>query len=505
MLGWCADFLRLWWGLLYWNTQKTWFQVRRGRSPCPCQTPSDSGRAYQTGCDACANWSDPARFRRVCPLLVETPKGLRCSVDTANVRPFWGRALRYFGTSAAALYLAGAIGVFIFLRIVGYPVSIVHVALPPLWHRVGQARGWFFLERSNRAFAEGKTAEGLLYLDNSYQFDPGNYAAGLSLAKHYQVGQPARSDEIFARLRNDHPNNAHATAQDWYRALLARGSFQKITTLARDETLSDSAHAAVWVRALIFAARQTNDPAVLRELVADNSPAAKRWRPVFATELLLRDKRTAEARAAVSRPWPTEDRTGFSIFYRVQVLIELGDTLEALDLLEKHSAQLDDEARRTLRLEAFAVRGSTTALNQEIEQLLAPRFTPQNLSIIKVICAQLIRYPDAGIFERLWTKVQREQLVLSTDTAGAWFSLLCAAGAVGDYARLNELTNRLKQASKSPFIALNLVEAFFRGETSERRITTFLPILPLPLEVTYALVERYGGQTAPVPTPGKRV
>ena len=38
--------------------------------------------------------------------------------------------------------------------------------------------------------------------------------------------------------------------------------------------------------------------------------------------------------------------------------------------------------------------------------------------------------------------------------------------------------------------------ALRRGQTAERRITTILPILPLPVEVTYALIERY-----PIPRP----
>jgi hypothetical protein len=60
---------------------------------------------------------------------------------------------------------------------------------------------------------------------------------------------------------------------------------------------------------------------------------------------------------------------------------------------------------------------------------------------------------------------------------------------------------RLKQASTTPFTALSLVESFFLGETAEKRITSFLPILPLPLEINYALIERYPGATRPAPAP----
>jgi hypothetical protein len=65
------------------------------------------------------------------------------------------------------------------------------------------------------------------------------------------------------------------------------------------------------------------------------------------------------------------------------------------------------------------------------------------------------------------------------------------------------LVGQLKQASRSSFNALDAVEAFFRGETAARRATSFLPVLPLPLEVTYAMLERYAGPPPAAP-PAKR-
>ncbi|MSU48156.1 MAG: hypothetical protein EXS37_03540 [Opitutus sp.] len=449
-------------------------------------------------------WSRPSRFRHVCPLLVETKDGLRCSANTVDVRPFWGRVLAYYGSTALAIYGVGVIGVFIFLRTVGYPVNIFHVALPPLWHRVTETRGWFFLERSNRAFAAGRTAEGLLYLANSYEFDPRNYTTGLSLAKSFQIGQPAQSDRVFKQLLLEHPDKRHLTAQEWFRAMLSRGSFVAIAKLAREELLTDPAHAAVWVRALLFATSQRQSNEELRGLAANNSAEARIWRQLFETELMIRTNQKAEARAALARSWPEplNSQSRFLLFYRVNALTELSAAHAAIDLLGKYPRALDAEAEVTLKLEAFSSIGATHLLKVQLDELLAPRFTLANLAIIKILCAHLIRNPDTAIFDRLSKKVEREQLPLSTETAGAWFSLLCTAGAVGDKVRLHEITARLKQASNSPFKALDVAEAFFRGETNDRRITMILPILPVPLEVSYALLERYGAaSTAPIMLP----
>lgn len=489
MLGWFADFFRLVWGLPYWNTRKALFQLRRGKMRCPCQSPSDSGKAMETHCDACLSWDKPVRFQRVCPLLVADGKGgLICSANTEDVRPFWGRVVRYYGGTLFTIYAICVLTVFIFLRTVGYPVSILHVGLPPLWYRVPQARGWFFLDKSNKAFAAGKTAEGLLFLKNSYEFDPSNYGAGLALAKNYQAGQPRLSDEYYAKLLVDHPDLQSSTSQEWFRALLARGDFGKAAKLAQTEVLRDLPHSQVWIRSLLFTTKQAGDDVPLRELLANNAPAAAVWHQVIETELLLRAGKTREARDALNKPWPAK-APAVAIFYQVNALIALGDTFGALDRLAAQAGRIDAEARTTLNLEAYASSNKAGLLQREFESVLS-QLTPAG---IKLLCAHLIRHPNQALFTQLCTRIERAGLPLNTDTAGIWFSLLCTAGAVGDQARLHGFVVYLKQASSTPFVALSGVEAFFRGEMVDRRVTNFLPILPLPLEINYALIERYPG------------
>lgn len=489
---------------MYWNIRKSWFRFRRSGGASPCQAQSDSGRAYETQCEACTSWHHPARFRRVCPLLVETPQGLRCSADTAEVRPFWRQTLRYYGGLAGALYLAGVIVVFAFLRGVGYPVSIVHVGLPPLWHRVGEARGWFFLTKAQLAFEKNRVSEGLLYLTNAYDMDPRNYVAGLSLAKHLQAGQPSHSDELFMRLLREHPERRHATAQEWFRALLARGSFARITSLARDELLAGGPHGQVWTRALVFAARRSPSEAVIAELAAHTAAAVQPWRKVFQVELLLRTGRTREARTLIETTWPPAS-PAFSLFYRISALTEMRDSFAALDLLSRFPHQLDGEATATLRLDALAAGGMQRPLLQEVDRLLATPMTPATLSVMKIMCAHLIRFPNQVVFDRVMQKIARDPIPLHTESAGIWFSLFCAAGAVNDRTRLHELAAQLRLASDQPFMVLSAVEAFFRGEAIERRLTSYLPWLPLPLEVTYALLERYPPppESAAAGTPAK--
>ena len=499
MTGFLADFFRLAGGLLYWNIRKSWFQLRRGRSPCPCQSPSDSGRALETHCEASIHWASGERFRRVCPLLVKTPAGWRCSANTADVRPFWGRAFGYYGGAVAAVYLTAVLSVFIFLRAVGYPVNVFHVAWPPAWHRVGEARGWFFTEKARKAFAANHTSEAILYLSNAYEFDPSNYSAGLTLAKTLQTGQPVLSNRLYERLLHEHPARREDTAQEWFRALLARGDFETISALARDEVLTAGPHTSVWMRALVFAARQSRRNDALRALRDSPSPAATVWRPLLDAELLSLAGRDADARAVITgADWRQVPLYG--IYYQVSQLTELDDVFGALDLLGRNGTALDDETRVTLLLAAYAHQGAHAPLQRIVDQLLGQKLS---LPVIKILSVQLIRYPDPASLNQLYARFRAEQIPFNTESAGAVFSLLCAAGVNADWSKFSELRALVSDRSNSSSAFLSAVEAFFRGQSSATRITSFLPALPLPLEVNYALIARYPGTAVPALSPSK--
>ncbi|MDB6170620.1 MAG: hypothetical protein JWM88_3484 [Verrucomicrobia bacterium] len=444
-------------------------------------------------------WDKARRFRRVCPLLVETPAGWRCSVDTPNVRPFWGRFLRYYGGTAAALYLLGALGVFVFLRIVGYPVSIIHVTWPPAWHRVGQARGWYFADKARRAFAANHTAEALLYLSNAYEFDPGNYVAGLTLAKTLQAGQPVPSDHVYQRLYHEHPAQREATAQEWFRALLARGDFPTIQELARDRLLDRTPHASPWMRALVFTTRQSRRTDILRALAGSSDPAAGVWRPLLETELLFLDQKVPEARARLDAAnWTALPPYG--IYYRIEQLIALGEIPAAREHIDASVGELDLETRVALQLSACAREGAAAPLQQQVDLLLAPRLS---LPVIKLLAAQLIRHPDSRVFAQLFEKFSREPVPFNTESAGVYFSFLCAAGVEGDWDKFHSVGRLITAGSGMNPSFLLAIESFFRGRTTSTRATSILPVLPLPIEVTYALIERYPGTKTPAPAGGR--
>ena len=205
MIAWIGDFFRFWWALFYWNSRKSWFRLGGAhRDDCPCQNFSDSGIAYQSRCDAVIPWHQPARFRRVCPLLTETPEGWRCSVEAERVRPFWGRALLYAVGALLALYLAGTAVAYATLRAAKYDLSYLVVAWPPRWKELRGAQEKLYVTRAQTALARGNYQEAILSLEMVCQLNPRNYSAGLALAGLTQMAaQPHISEHIYERLMHD--------------------------------------------------------------------------------------------------------------------------------------------------------------------------------------------------------------------------------------------------------------------------------------------------------------
>jgi hypothetical protein len=201
-----------------------------------------------------------------------------------------------------------------------------------------------------------------------------------------------------------------------------------------------------------------------------------------------------DALALLRKPWPPS-APPFTVLYRAEAIAALGDPAAALDFLIEQRAQVDDEAYWTVRLHCLALIGATQTLRNEFTAVLLDQ--PLTQPRLKMMCAQLIRHPDPTLFNRVYEAVERAHMPFNDETAGGWFSLLCTAGAVGDQTRLHSLTLRLRDQTQSAFNALLAVEAFFRDRVPEATPTSFLPVLPVPLEIAYALIERYPGRTGP--------
>lgn len=487
MAGWIADLFRFAWALFYWNGRKTYFRLRPG-SRCPCQSVSDSGRAFETHCDACIMWAKPSRFRRVCPLLVETPQGLRCSVNAADVRPFWSIALRYCGTSLAAAYLIGTLAIFGGFRAIGYPVRYVSVAWPPAWWQINAARAQYFLRKGTTALAQNDFKEALFSLSYAHELAPRDYNIGFSLASLWQITQPTLSDRLYSQLLAEHPENNDVLADSWNRALLARSDYAQIKELAATQfRRSAPSHAGYWMNALIFATRQTGDDLPLRRLIAGPGPIAPQWQRVVQAELLTRTGQEKLAVAELSRVWP-EATHPFVPFFQLRSLIELRQARLALDLLGQYGARVADDERYAVQLDAFAQLGWDSLRDSDVSLLLTP---PPTGPIMELLAAHLAKNPSRPLFDRVFARLQAAPLPPTRENYNALIGLFCAAGIAGDYQKMHAVAVLLDQVPHASPLTLAAFEDFFQGKPPPRHIEAFLPSLPLSLDMTYILLGRY--------------
>lgn len=486
MIGPVADALQLAWGYIYWNVRKTRFRLGRGKVPCPCQSPSDSGRAMETRCDPSLLLNQPGRFRHVCPLLKQDAEGRwRCSVDTPDVRPFWLRAFTTFALSLALCYALGAAGVWGLLRWRGYPVSYVDVAWPGAWSRFHVTQSHYFAEKANRALARGDFDEALMSLSVAYERDPTNYTLGRQFARFIQVAQPGLADRVYGRLAHDHPDRLPETLAAWYESLLWRADFKTIVARCREALSIDPAHASAWLNALVFALRREPDINAVRELASATDSAAARV--VFSLELQsLTDP--ASVRSALLKA-PPDNAPPYLAFYRPKRLIELGYAQDAITVMNRAPGALPARDQIALRLEAESALGWRSLIRNDCEALLSSSL---NVSTAELLSAFFIRHPDAELFGLVFDAFKARPPASLDEAYRAWAGLLCAAGANGDFPRFREAGAQMKKLSGAEYRSLNQVEAFFHGESASSRIESYLPAMqPIPLEVTYALLERY--------------
>lgn len=499
-MGWIADLFRTAWGLVYWNLRKSLYRARRGQSRCPCQTPSDSGRAWETGCEASIPWNRRVRFRRVCPLLKPGPDGsLRCSVNAEDVRPFWGRAFAIYGSAAFGAYLLAAILGFAVLRGIGYKVTPWTLAWPPAWSTLRTVRSEYFLEKARVAYNEQRINEAILALSLAYELDPHNHAAGLLLAQLWQVGQATLSDRTYVRLLDNHPAMRPGTAQSWYRALLARGDFRTIAQLSADALRFDPDHATAWIHALFFSIRKTGDLAPLhRALMVTTPDLAPEVRALLELERTVSTSLRTQGIDALLQP-ASDLGTAYAAYYRINRLLQLDAPQQALTLFERYGPRLGERERAALQLDLYAELGWAPLRRATVETLVA---RPLNLPTVEILMAHLIRYPSPELARIVFDGQAAHPLPPTEVNYSGYTALFCTAGIYGDEEQVKTLAAALKQISGSSFASLRAAEAFFRQPEANRRIEAVLPMLqPLPLDVTYALLERFGRSLSPATQP----
>lgn len=490
MRGWLGDMARTAVAFWYWNVRKSAYVLRGRRGQCPCHNPSDSGRPFETGCEAVLSWNRPERFRRVCPLLQKNAQGnWVCSVSREGVRPFWGRMIFFYGGTTVAGMAAAGLVVFGGLRAIGYRPTPRQIFWPPAWRELKEVRTQFFVDKAEALLAKGQTREAVLSLSTAYDMNPDNYAIGMIIAQIYVGWRPDLVDGVYQRLYQRHPEHRGDTSRAWLRSLLARGDLPGAAALAHRQLAERQTEPAVWAHAVIEIARMLRKPELLEPTAQETFPAA------VQTEFSLEEQMLqlpADRAAKQVLAMPVTQDFAYGYFHRVDCLIRLGRGKEALALLNQVKGVLTPRDVVRLALAGYAVSGDRTALKRETAAFLVTNGADEGAGALALLGLHLIKYPDADLLKMAIEETQKLPAASLAKRADAVLAVYFAAVFAGADEALPQLRNQLSLAKRSNPVVLGRVQDLIAQHRTDWPVRALLAaVQPMSLELNYALLEKY--------------
>lgn len=480
-----ADLLRLPWALVAWNWRKTRYRLKGAKGRCPCQHPSDSGVAGETGCDACVDWNVPGRFQWVCPLLVPGEHGWHCSVHAEEVRPFWGRAALILLLAAVTYHLVLTSVVTVTLHFSGLEtLRWIDVAWPGRWHHVAKARSRAFAVQTAVLLHRGDFVAAELSLTSALQVDPENYEARLFLAQIRQYQQRfLESDALFRGLMHLVPERAAHTALTWHDALLVRQRFPQLAELSLRMGSEPSDLAAAWAKSALLALRSGN---AATQLLTRNAEAVAKF-PLAARALFLAEEhlQRGDRRGAVAQLLTGEldSLPPFLIGEYVEQYVRLGEPARAEAFLQRHRSILAPFDRGMQQMRIDQASGDASLVRMDFEALLPEEVTPP---VLWQLVSWLIEHPDQRSFARL-DQVMRESRNLRALAGG---EMWLAAVVCGDEAAAEHWSKYVSTRFRVRLPAIKAVDFLSDQMTQGATVPRLITGGRLPREVIAALVRR---------------
>jgi hypothetical protein len=425
----------------------------------------------------------------MCPLLATVDGRRVCSVDAADVRPFWGRAALIYCGSAAGLAAGAVLAVFTAFRVIGYRVPLHVVAWPPAWHQVDKARADYFYRLAQRALAAGDVRQAYLALGQVHALDPANADAARLLAQFTEMTSPDYSDAIYSQLVLGGVGDMEGTAEIWVHALLSRGDFPSVAALSSRMLRMGTAHVPAWTQGLLFAERMGAGTGEADRLLAPGVHLPGEARSALSLARSIRTG-TDDERFKMVQLYLGGAATPFEVYYSLRCALDMGRAADVLAFIEgKQGAALTPYDRESLKLDAYSAMGWHEPERREIGLILEQGVSASTAGLL---AGHLVRYPDAESAARLFDLLAAKPLGAAPENVGAHVALLCAAGVNGLDARMAGEAEIVGRIVGGTFPAWDNVKSFFEGRAHAKNPAAILPALgQLPLEMVYALDAHY--------------
>lgn len=480
------DAFRMGWALGYWNLRKTLFVLRGRKGRAPCQDRYDDEVAGCIRCHAVLDWAEPARFRRVCPLLEQRPGGWRCAVTSREVRPFWGRAVVWIGGGLLTLCFAGALLIWQMLIFAGTTeVQFRQVLWPASWHEIREQQAQGLFRQSIDAFRRGRLVEAVLALQSARVRDPHNYDAALLMAQLtlFQGNQVA-ADELFLSLLREFPAKRQRTAVTYHDTLLSMDRMPALASHSLAMALRDEGHTALWVRSLLLAVQRGGLATQFVERHATEiARLAPHARMLLQAETELGQDRREAAMQTLRQPYAGPMNV---IYLQAQIgrLLQLGDPEGARRLLQYHGHALGDFETQAQQYLIDGAQGDVWSARATFNGLLRGELDPAVVDRLSVL---LLKYPDRDLYLQLQRRVlQRPGLARAVHGSALWVTgLVCGAA---EESRIWQEQGVQHYGDYYP--PVTQVDFASRRMDTENSVVFLINVLTLPREIIFTLLGR---------------
>lgn len=450
--------------------------ARKAPPPAHCQSASDSGRAGETHCEACLRLDRSARYKFVCPALLVRPDGAFCSLDSAAIRPRWGRMLAALLMPPGALFLGAGLAVWVFLRHASgmEGVGLADVLWPPRWTLVTEHRRERFRLQALAALAAGDPANARVALFSAAQTGMGGARENLTLARLATLGgYHSLADQIHAANAVAHPDRGAELAIAWHDDLLISHRPRALARLALAQLARPDAAREPWLRAFFESIRH---PGTAAELLA-TLPETDLPHPGLRHALLARDAldngdrvAAADQLLAFSGLRPGQSARRFLVLGWLDAGEPARARAAAVNMTHPAPAgEIASLVHALLRADG-RVEDARTALRPVLAEP-ALRF---------IALAALVRDPDANLLKELAHNASDDARDAADFFGGLWLAAR-RAGANEIAADAARRLEALGKALPSEFMTSSQIPA------SRAALSVTAGLVPLDREVLYAL------------------
>jgi hypothetical protein len=240
------------------------------------------------------------------------------------------------------------------------------------------------------------------------------------------------------------------------------------------------------LHALLFAARQSRDAAALKAVLQANPHLPEWCTEIINLEVALLENRLAAALPGLTRihrlPVPA-----YLPYFQTERLLLHGHPDEADTVLAAYGSSVPSDEAAFLRLRIYHAKGWTALIGPEYDTLLRYPMTPR---LAAKFCAYLLGHPDARQMARYLDKFIWEGPGLTVETIPLYQAGYLTAALAGDTARADRILADISKFTASDARVLKGLAELLKPGTPDPRLPRILPLVPLPTEVIYAILER---------------